>query len=85
MSYAKRFALCNALNIVIEGIDDDARNKGDLTPITKEEAAELQQKCEEYGVRMKEFKDFFHIARLEDMPASQLDRAHAMVDRKKKA
>lgn len=41
-SYAKRFALCNALNIVVEGIDDDARLQGE--PIDAETSDALCQR-----------------------------------------
>lgn len=40
-TYAKRFALCNALNIVVE-TDSDARLEG--APITKEQAASLRDR-----------------------------------------
>lgn len=43
-TYAKRFALCNALNIVIE-TDGDARMEG--APITKEQAFELERRVGE--------------------------------------
>jgi ERF superfamily len=42
-SFAKRYALCDALNIVIEGIDNDARVEG--KHITPEKAAELEHRC----------------------------------------
>lgn len=38
-SYAKRGALCDCLNIVVTGIDNDARNEGGV--ITQEQAEEL--------------------------------------------
>lgn len=41
-SYAKRGALCDALNIVVTGIDNDARNEG--APITAEQADELERR-----------------------------------------
>lgn len=50
-TYAKRFALCSALNIVIEhdtdATDRDARDDGDATYITAEESATLRSLCEE--------------------------------------
>jgi hypothetical protein len=49
-TYAKRFALCNALNIVIENDSDgatDARRDGDL--ISKEKAQYLREQVKETG------------------------------------
>ncbi len=43
-TYAKRFALGNALNIVTEGMDDDARNEGGT--ITQDQAEDLKQRVE---------------------------------------
>lgn len=44
-TYAKRFALCDALNIVVERLDDDARAEG--SPITEAQAEELQRRVAE--------------------------------------
>lgn len=44
-TYAKRFALCDALNIVVRGIDNDAANEGGK--ITKEQAAALRKRVAE--------------------------------------
>lgn len=41
-TYAKRFALCDALNIVVERMDDDARSEGHQ--ITSQQAEELQRR-----------------------------------------
>lgn len=41
-TYAKRFALCNALNIVVAGLDDDARAEG--AEITADQAADLRRR-----------------------------------------
>lgn len=45
-SYAKRFALCNCLNITI-GLDDDARLQGDV--ITPGQAADLERRLNAVG------------------------------------
>lgn len=44
-TYSKRFALCNALNIVVRGMDDDARSEGGF--ITAEQAADLERRVKE--------------------------------------
>ncbi len=43
-SYAKRGALCDALNIVVRGIDNDARVEGGK--VTKEQADELEHRVQ---------------------------------------
>lgn len=63
-TYAKRFALCSALNIVIEhdtdgGNDDDARNAGGET-VTPGQAADLQALCEETNADKTKFLAWAH-------------------------
>lgn len=61
-TYAKRFALCNALNIVIEA-DTDARNEGDT--ITAEQAADLQRRVRAVKADEFAFLEFAHAASFE--------------------
>jgi len=58
MTYAKRYALCNALNIVVERDTDgaDARNEGG--PITFEQAETLRQLVAETGSDEAKFLKF---------------------------
>ena len=54
-TYAKRFALCNALNIVIEK-DSDARLEG--AAISPEQAADLEKRVHELGMPVDVFLKF---------------------------
>lgn len=45
-TYAKRFALCAALNITVEQDSDGGRNEGDGARITKEQAEDFRVRCE---------------------------------------
>lgn len=55
-SYAKRGALCDALNIVVSGIDNDARNEG--APITAEQADELERRVKLINANVPAFLKF---------------------------
>lgn len=55
-TYAKRFALCDALNIVVSHIDSDARLEGDH--ITKEQAEELERRVKMLNRDVKKFLAF---------------------------
>lgn len=55
-SYAKRFALCDILNITIRGMDDDARVEG--TAISKEQSAGIQQRVEALLIQEKIDQNF---------------------------
>jgi hypothetical protein len=54
-TYAKRFALCDALNIVIDK-DTDAKVEG--APITKEQAAELEHRVQMTNSNREAFLKF---------------------------
>lgn len=80
-TYAKRFALCNALNIVIEK-DSDAKAEG--APITAEEAADLEKRVRASGMPVDIFlkfcggaKSFSEIAESHYQPAIDLLRSKA--------
>lgn len=75
-TYAKRFALCDALNIVIEQ-DKDARNLGEL--ITKEQAASLRRRVRATGSDEISFLKYAQ-AQLPPKPtAQQIDEAYANI------
>lgn len=52
-TYAKRFALTNALNIVVEQLDDDARLQGDY--ITEEQANSLRKRVNDLQIDSAKF------------------------------
>lgn len=55
-SYAKRGALCDALNIVVTGIDNDARMEG--APISAKSAKDLRERLENIHGDEKAFLEF---------------------------
>ena len=58
MTYAKRYSLCNALNIVVERDTDgaDARNEG--APITWEQAQFIEGLAKEVGANIPKFLEY---------------------------
>lgn len=54
--YARRYALCDALGIVIEHLDEDARLEGG--PVTKEQAEELARRVAETNSNRDAFLKF---------------------------
>lgn len=80
-SYAKRGALCDALNIVIDH-DDDGRNVGDTTPITASQAADLRAKVEEVGADKPRFLAFAGAKTFEEIQADKLDELWDSLEKK---
>ena len=80
-SYAKRGALCDALNISIEH-DTDARSEG--TFITAKEAADLRDRVESVGADEKQFLEYANADSFEEIYSSRLAQLHAALDRKAK-
>jgi len=84
-SYAKRYALKNAFNIV-ESYDDDAQIMGaPPETITPEQAASLRDNITELKADEAYFCKWLKVGALEDLPASMLDKAQKAVDEQKKA
>lgn len=70
-TYAKRFALCNALNIRTEGLDDDARLIGG--PVSAEQASELRERLLATKGDEGKFLAFAGAAHFEAIPATKWD------------
>lgn len=70
-SYAKRFALCEALNIVVVGIDDDARAIGGLIDSVK--AEELRRRLAAVNGNVEKFLAFAQANSFEEIRESMLD------------
>jgi len=80
-SYAKRGALCDALNIVVSGIDNDAKLEG--APVTPEIADELERRVALTNSNREAFLKFAGNAKsFSDIPASAYDRCNEMLRRK---
>lgn len=73
-TYAKRFALCDALNITVVGLDEDARAEGSTETISAELAADLKKRCDALGPQYADVKKLLvwcRAATFEDIPVSK--------------
>lgn len=68
-TYAKRFALCDALNIVIAHLDQDARAEGGH--ITPEQAEELERRVHETNSDVLAFLRFAGAKTFAEIPAAK--------------
>lgn len=80
-TYAKRFALCAALNIVCEmETERDASVEG--APITADQAIYLREKVRETKSDEKAFLQFAGASKFEEIASSKYDRLLAALNRK---
>ncbi len=82
-TYAKRFVLCDALNIVIAGMDDDARAEGG--PITLEEARDFQMRVENLNANRDKFLAVAGATSYATIPASKWATLDEMLRKKESA
>jgi len=68
-SYAKRGALCDAFNIIVHGIDNDARLEG--APVSKTVAFELERRVKETNSNVAAFLKLAGAATFEEIPESK--------------
>ena len=68
-TYAKRFALCDCLNIVVAHMDNDARAEGG--PITAEQAASLRARVRITNTDEARFLKFAGVYNYEEIPAGK--------------
>ncbi len=83
LSYAKRYAICGALNIVTTDEDTDATNLMGST-ITDEQAIQLQEWIDSTGADKAKFLAFLKVERLADLPASKFANAMEAIQKKAK-
>lgn len=81
-TYAKRFALCDALNIKIEGMDSDARLLGQ--PISKAIAKELRDRLANIKASEKDFLEFAGAASFEEISNVKLEMLEASLAKKER-
>lgn len=83
-TYAKRFALCSALNIVIEHDTDaqDARNIGG--PVTQKQADTLRDLCDDTKADRKKFLALCEVETFEEIPANRYEDLKATLERRRK-
>jgi len=79
-TYAKRFALCDALNIVIEHLDTDARNEGGA--ITPEQASELEHRVAMSNSDRAAFLKFAQAATFNEIASAKYEMLDANLRRK---
>ena len=84
MTYAKRYALCNALNIVVERDTDgaDARNEG--APISFEQSETLRELVKETGADEVRFLAFSGAKTYGEIGTSRYDACFAALQKKAK-
>jgi hypothetical protein len=81
LSYARRYALCNALNIVVTDEDTDAAKLND--PISEKQVVQLSELLEQFSnSRQSKFLAAFEINDLADLPVSRFEQARAALKRK---
>lgn len=80
LSYAKRYALCAALNIIVTDEDSDAN--GLAQTITEEQIATLKELIESTDTDIKRFLKWLAVERLADIPAAQYLTAIYELNRK---
>lgn len=73
LSYAKRYALCAALNIVVSDEDDDANSAYD--PITEEQELEITAFLDEHQLAKEPFLKWLGVERICDIAARDFDKA----------
>lgn len=84
MTYAKRYALCNALNIVVERDTDavDARNEG--APISHEQAETLREMVRDTRSDEAAFLKFAGAAKYEEIGSARYEQLFALLQKKAK-
>ena len=83
-SYAKRYALMNALNLVASDEDDDGYRAG-VEFIAKEQADLLRADIEKLKINLPKYLECIPAKSLDEIPAAKLSKALSLVERKRSA
>lgn len=73
LSYAKRYSLCAALNIVTTDEDDDAQHCVD--PISDQQAMEIDAFCQEHNIAKGPFLKYMGVTAIEHIAAPDFRKA----------
>ncbi len=73
LSYAKRYALCAALNIVVTDEDDDANSAYD--PISEEQELEITAFMDDHNLPRAPFLNWLGVQSISDIPAKDFEKA----------
>jgi hypothetical protein len=85
-SYAKRYALIDALGLSIAEDDDDGRAsgaEGSTEPITTSQLADLTALIQEVGADKEKFYAWLRVDMLADLPQDRYDEARDALERKR--
>jgi hypothetical protein len=82
LSYAKRYALCAALNIVVTDEDDDAA--GVVATISATQMLELEVLIRDTSTNLDKFLRWLNVDSLDVIPAASFAKAKEMLQRKSK-
>lgn len=83
-TYGQRYLTKMVWNLEVsnEVHDDDGQSAGEIVA-TEEQIEELRELMKESGADLDVFLEYFQVNKIEDMPASKVDKARAMLNRKK--
>lgn len=81
-SYAKRGALCDCLNIVVTGMDNDARAEGGA--IAKDQAEDLRTRLRNVEGDERAFLKFAGVSDFESIPVVKLDMLEEFLAKKER-
>lgn len=79
-TYAKRYALCQAFNIVIRGMDNDARAEGGT--ITQQQAMDLEQRVKDTKSDVKAFLKLAGATSFDEIREDKYEMLHSMLLKK---
>jgi len=82
-SYAKRYALCNALNLVGSEFDDDGFSAG-VVLITDKQRIWLDENIEAYGIKVPQFCKVLNVPDLDSIPANKWGIVENAIEAKRK-
>jgi hypothetical protein len=78
-TYAKRYALLNALNIVASSFEDDDGYAAGIPMLTDRQVVQLRDYIEAYELNEKKFLGFINAPSLEEIPASKWPAAETAI------
>ena len=84
-SYAKRYALMNALGLVASEFEDDDGYRAGTPVITDQQVVELRDHIKALAIDQVKFLQYLGIDQLENLPAAKWDAAINAIERKRKA
>jgi len=84
VTYLERYTLMSILGMAASDQDDDARTAGAGGPISAEQKTELIEMMKSTGADTARFLRFFKVETLDELPASQFERAKEMLAAKKR-